>query len=531
MPQHDNGTAEISVTRPSGAATALAEPTRPVLRIRNLSKTFPGVRALNGIDLDVRPGTVHALLGQNGCGKSTIIKVLAGFHRPDPGSEAWLAEEPFDLASPSAEVLYKLRFVHQDLGIINELDAIDNFSLSLGYTRTRLRRVDQDREQQRAESLMAPFGMNFDLTRPLAEASAVERTVVAIARALAGLERGEGMLVLDEPTAALPSTEVKALFDVIKDVRSSGTAVLYVSHRLDEIFQIADYVTVMRGGDVVHECAVSDITPRELASLIAGQETGLDRQYITEPRPTNANAVFQVRGLRGPTLFGVDLDVDRGEVLGIAGLLGSGRDELPYAIAGALPAKRVEATWTVDGRTFDSLDVADALDYGISLIPGNRVREGVVKEFTVLENMSMAMLPRLGGRGSLDHGRERAEALEWMRKFSVREELIDQPIAVLSGGNQQKVILARWLWSRPKVLVMSEPTIGVDIGARQAVYEVLRQQAQDGLAVVVCSSDAEDLVAVCNRVLVLRAGQVVQILESDSISTGAIVSAMEGADG
>lgn len=531
MTQHDNGMAEVSGKGAEGGAATLAEPKRPVLRVKNLSKTFPGVRALNGIDLDVRPGEVHALLGQNGCGKSTIIKVLAGFHRPDPGSEAWLADEPFDLAAPSAEVLHKLRFVHQDLGIINELDTIDNFSLSLGYTRTRFGRIDQDKEQQRAESLLERFGMDLDLTRPLAEASAVERTVVAIARALAGLERGEGVLVLDEPTSALPSTEVRALFDVIHDVRASGTAVLYVSHRLDEIFEIADYVTVMRGGDIVHECVVSDITPRQLASLIAGQETGLDRQYITESSPANANAVFQVRGLRGPTLFGVDLDVDRGEVLGIAGLLGSGRDELPYAIAGALPAKSVEATWTVDGRKFDSLDITEALDYGIALIPGDRAREGVVKEFTVLENLSMAMLPRLGGRGGFDHGRERAEAMVWMRKFNVREDLVDQPIALLSGGNQQKVILARWLWSRPKVLVMSEPTAGVDIGARQALYEVLGQQAEEGLAVVVCSSDAEDLVAVCNRVLVLRAGRVVQVLEGESISTGAIVSAMEGADG
>jgi ribose transport system ATP-binding protein len=329
----------------------------------------------------------------------------------------------------------------------------------------------------------------------------------------------------------LPSKEVKVLFDVIRDVRNSGTAVLYVSHRLDEIFEIADFVTVMRGGLIVHECPVAEITPRDLASLIAGQDTGLDRKFLAQARETSEDAVLEVRGLRSPTLHGIDLHVDRGEILGIAGLLGSGRDELPYVISGALlPGIPHSASWTIDGRTVTELDVPHALELGIALIPGDRAREGAIKEFTVLENLSAAMLPGLATSRGLDQKRERAEALEWMRKFDIAEHQIDQPIAVLSGGNQQKVILARWLWSGPKVLVMSEPTAGVDIGARQALYEVLRQQAGEGLAVIVCSSDAEDLVATCSRVLVLREGRVVTELQGGEISTGAIVSAMEGAD-
>lgn len=530
LSNHTNGTTSATASQLRDAGGGVAVAGEPVIRIRGLCKTFPGVRALSDVQLEVRPGTVHALLGQNGCGKSTIIKVLAGFHRPDPGAEAWLNGEPFELGSTSAEIAQALRFVHQDLGIINELDAVDNFSLSLGYSRTRFGRVDQRRELERAQTLIERFGLDIDLTRPLAEASAVQRTIVAIARALAGWERGEGVLVLDEPTASLPSEEVRRLFDVINDVKASGTAVLYVSHRLDEIFEIADYVTVLRGGVVVDERAVAEVSPRELASLIAGQDTGLERQFLHEARAPSSEALFQVRGLRTSTLHGIDLDVGRGEVLGVAGLLGSGREDLPYAITGARAPSEVSAKWMIDGRALEKLDIDKALELGIALVPGDRARESVLREFTVLENLSMAMLPRLRGRGGLNRRRERREALAWMRKLAVAEENIDRPIATLSGGNQQKVVLARWLWSEPKVLAMSEPTAGVDIGARQALYESLRQQADGGLAVIVCSSDIADLVAVCTRVLVLREGHVVQALKGDQISTGAIVSAMEGAD-
>jgi ABC-type sugar transport system ATPase subunit len=525
-----NGQSATAVLTPERVGST--PPGESVLRIRGLAKTFPGVQALKGVDLDVKPGTVHALLGQNGCGKSTLIKVLAGFHKPDPGAEAWLAGEPFTLGETSAEINHPLRFVHQDLGIINQLDVIDNFSLSLGYLRTRFGRVDQDAETQRARRLLKRFGLDgLDLSLPMGEATAVERTVVAIARALAGIEPGEGLLVLDEPTAALPSTEVTALFDVIRDVRKSGTAVLYVSHRLDEIFEIADSVTVMQNGRVLHESAVADITPRKLASLIAGQDTGLDRQFLSTPHKTGDNAIFHVRNVRSRTLQGVELHVDRGEILGIAGLLGSGRDEIPYVITGSARSELgASAEWTIDGSAVKALNVNRALDLGIALIPGDRGREAAIREFTVLENMSMAMLPRLGSSRGLQRKRERAEAINWMRKFDILDSHIDRPIATLSGGNQQKVILARWLWSNPKVLVMSEPTAGVDIGARQALYEVLREQAGEGLGVIVCSSDAEDLVATCSRVLVLRDGVFVAELEGEEISTGAIVSATEGAD-
>lgn len=528
LPGENNGTSNAGAPAP-GAAAAAGDV--PAISVRGLSKTFPGVRALNDVSLDVLPGTVHALLGQNGCGKSTLIKVLAGYHRPDPGAEAWLKGEPFELGSAAADVAHSLRFVHQDLGIINELDGVDNFSLSLGYTRTRFGRVSQRRELERARALVERFGLDLDLTRPLSEASAVERTIIAIARALAGWDRGEGVLVLDEPTASLPSIEVRRLFDVIEDVKASGTAVLYVSHRLDEIFEIADYVTVLRGGVVVDERAVAEVGPRELASLIAGQETGPDSRFLHDHRARAGEPLLQVRGLTTPTLHGIDIDIDRGEVLGVAGLLGSGREDLPYAIAGARSNSEVSARWTIDGQTVDRLDVDSALEMGIALIPGDRARESVLREFTVLENISMAMLPRLRGRGRLDSRRERREALEWMRRLEVAEEHIDRPISTLSGGNQQKVVLARWLWSEPKVLAMSEPTAGVDIGARQALYESLRRQAERGLAVIVCSSDIADLVAVCSRILVLREGHVVHVLEREEISTGAIVSATEGADG
>ncbi len=502
------------------------------LRIRGLAKTFPGVRALQGIDLDVAGGTVHALLGHNGCGKSTLVKTLAGFHGPDEGCAAWLDGEALELGSAEEADRAGIRFVHQELGLIPELGPADNIGLAVGYERGRFGGIGWRRQARRTEELLARFNIDLDPSRPLSEASPVARTAVAIVRAVAGWDHGagRGLLVLDEPTAALPGKEVEQLFRLIRDVRDSGTAVLLISHRLDEVMSIADHATVMRSGRVIWDGSTGDMSVKAFAALIAGSEVK-ELEAAREAPPAgafdDAPVALEVEGLTATYLQGIDLAVRRGEVLGVAGLLGSGREELPYVLAGATTAG-VSGTFRIAGQELSQMDVRTARALGVVLVPADRSRESVIGEFTVKENVSIASLPELTRGRTLAPGKERSFVRRWLTATSADPDVADRGITTLSGGNQQKAVLARWLSTGPAVLTVSEPTAGIDIGARTAIYEELRARADQGLAVVMSSSDAEDLIAVCDRVLVLRDGHVTAELTAAALTKSAIVDAMEG---
>ena len=508
------------------SADDLGDGGSPALRIEHLSKTFPGTRALADVSLDAYRGEVLALLGHNGSGKSTLIKVLAGFHRPDPGAEGWLDDEPLRLGDPDDAKRHGFRFVHQDLGLIRELNAVDNVALTIGYVRARSGRVQQGEQVTRTQALLRQFGVELDVLRPLGDASPVERTSVAIARAMWDWDQGPRVLVLDEPTAALPSREVSLLFDVIRQVRAAGHAVIYVSHRMEEIFDIADRVIVLRSGQVVGGGMTSEQTPPKLASLIAGHALAevAAPQSVTSQHEDYA---LRVRGLRARYLDGIDLEIRRGEIAGVAGLLGSGRDELPYAIAGAV-ASTSDGLWILDGHEVEPPTTATAPELGIAFVPGERDREGLIPEFTVAENLTLGALPNLLERGGfLSHRRERSQAREWLREIGVGEETADRPVTSLSGGNKQRVLLARCLYTNPSLLVLAEPTAGVDIGAREALYDLLRERARAGLSILLCSSDTQDLVEACNRVLVLQNGQIAEELVGPEINAERIVYVME----
>jgi ribose transport system ATP-binding protein len=512
--------ASVGTTHASAGIAA-----EPVLRIDGLSKTFAGTRALSDASLDIRPGEVHALVGQNGSGKSTLIKALAGYHLPDPGAAAELSGAPFALGH---DVPAALRFVHQDLGLVLELNAMDNLALRGRFARGRAGRVlwrEQERETRR---ILARFGVELDIHRPLAEATPVERTVVAIAAALQGWHGGEGVLVLDEPTAVLPHDEVERLFAMVREVQRAGTSVLYVSHRLDEIFDLADRVTVLRAGRVVTTEAVADVDPRRLASLMVGEDVDPDYRAPVAVRP-DAPVVLELRDVHGHWLRGVDLDVHRGEILGIAGLAGAGVLELPYVIAGC--AKHETAGRMRMAHRSDAWhDVADAERLGIPLVPADRAREAVIAEFGVGENLTLSVLGRLGRRGRLGLREERELVARWTERLGVVTAGQDALISTLSGGNQQKVVVARCLVRDPELLVLCEPTAGVDIGTRIAIYDLIAQLSRDGLTVVVASSDAGDLLAMCTRVVVLRHGMVAAELGGDGLTQHALVRAIEGED-
>jgi ABC-type sugar transport system ATPase subunit len=497
--------------------------TQTTLRISGLSKTFPGTRALIDASLDIRPGEVHALIGQNGSGKSTLIKTLAGYHRADPGAFAELGGEPFAIGH---DVPDGLRFVHQDLGLVHELNAMDNLALRGGFISGAGGRIRWREQEQETYRLLDRFNVELDIHRPLAEATPVQRTVVAIVAALQGWQGGEGVLVLDEPTALLPREEVERLFAMVREVARAGTSVLYVSHRLDELFEIADRVTVLRAGRVVTTLPMAEVDGRGLASLMVGEDVDPDYRAPVAARP-DAPVVLSLRDVRGHRLRGVDLDVHRGEILGIAGLAGTGMQELPYVIAGC-PRFETGGRIKLPQRSDVWLDVADADTLGIPIVPADRAREGVVAEFAVRENLTLSILGRLGARGKLGLREERAVVEHWMQELGIVTAGSDALISTLSGGNQQKVVVARCLVREPDLLVLSEPTAGVDIGTRVAIYDLIARLARGGLTVVVSSSDLGDLLAMCTRVVVLRDGRVATELGADGLTEHALVRAMEG---
>jgi ABC-type sugar transport system ATPase subunit len=495
----------------------------PTLRIAGLSKTFPGTRALIDASLEIRAGEVHALIGQNGSGKSTLIKTLAGYHRADPGAVAELDGEPFQIGH---DVPDQLRFVHQDLGLVQELNAMDNLALRGGFISGAGGRIRWREQEQETYRLLDRFAVELDIHRPLAEATPVQRTVVAIIAALQGWTGGHGVLVLDEPTALLPHEEVERLFAMVREVRRAGTSVLYVSHRLDELFEIADRVTVLRAGRIVTTMPMSDVDGRGLASLMVGENVDPDYRAPVAARP-DAPVVLELRDVHGQRLRGVDLEVHRGEILGIAGLAGTGMQELPYVIAGCsqFPAT---GQMRLAQRSDEWLDVADAASLGIPIVPADRAREAIVAEFAVGENVSLSILDRLGRRGKLGLREEQALVDRWTRELGIVTAGPDALISTLSGGNQQKVVVARCLAREPELLVLSEPTAGVDIGTRVALYDLIAGLSRSGLTVVVSSSDLGDLLAMCTRVVVLRNGRVAAELGSDGLTEHALVRAMEG---
>ncbi|MGZ5157990.1 MAG: ATP-binding cassette domain-containing protein, partial [Caldimonas sp.] len=395
-----------------------------------------------------------------------------------------------------------------------------------GFARGAGGRVRWREQEQLTHRVLERFDVELDIHKPLAQATPVQRTVVAIAAALQDWHGGTGVLVLDEPTAVLPHEEVERLFAMVREVQRAGTSVLYVSHRLDEIFEIADRVTVLRGGRVVTTLPVDETDARGLAGLMVGADVDPDYRAPVATRPA-APVVLEARDVAGMRLRGVDLDVHEGEILGIAGLAGSGMQELAYALAGKAPSA-VTGRIRLPARAPEWLEIADAGRLDIPLVPADRGREGVIAEFSVAENMSLSVLGRLGSRGKLSHGAEGTLVERWTRRLEVKASGPAALISTLSGGNQQKVVLGRCLAREPELLVLSEPTAGVDIGTRVAIYDLIAGLAGDGLTVVVSSSDVGDLLAMCTRIVVLRNGHVAAELGAEGLTEHALVRAMEG---
>ena len=490
-----------------------------LLKIRRLSKTFPGLKALDDVSLTVGRGEILALVGQNGSGKSTLVKILAGVHHADPGSEVDLAEVEGSQVG--------LHFIHQDLGLVGTLSTIENLDLDQRLGRRALMPAPLRAEQERAEGLIADFGGHFDVRAPIDTLPAAARSIVAIARALDGWDHPNNVLVLDEPTASLHGDEVGKLFVAVRRAAERGAGVIFISHRLDEVVELADRVACLRDGRLIADVARGGYDHDDLVRLIAGEilatDTGIANRDTGEP-------VMSARGIQGPTIGSLDLDLHAGEILGISGVLGSGREEVAQILFGAAVGN--VSTLEVGGVGIGRLDPRRAIAIGVAYLPGDRHRQGAVMRMSARENMTLPRLrPLRRFLGRLDQRQEKREVMRWIEQIAVRPDDPERALELFSGGNQQKVLLAKWLRNEPKVLLLDEPTQGVDVGAKAGIYALIANAAAAGAGVLVCSSDAKELALICDRVLVMRDGKVVAEMRRSELSEASLVSAGLGRAG
>ena len=483
-------------------------PVTSVLRVSNLSKAYNGVLALDGVDLDIRPGEVHALLGGNGSGKSTLIKVLAGVVDAEPGAVMHLGEEEVSLSGWTSDKAYAagLRFVHQQPAVFSDLSIAENIAFGTTFPKGRTGKIDWKALNRRTADLLELFGVDAAPTTPLGTLRAADRTRVAIIRAVQDREDAtSGVLVLDEPTAALPASEVEHLVESLRRYAASGQTILYISHRLDEVLSVADRVTVLRDGKKVATVEAEGLTEGDLVELIVGRP--LDRMF---PEPTDApdnDVVLSVRNLAGGPLKDVSFDLHRGEVLGVAGLLGAGAAALLRMLFGAHPV--TSGTITLDGRDVRFAAPSDAMDARMAYVPEERQADALFQGQSVRHNMTAGDARSYFSGLLFKHDREKADSASAVRDFLIRVASDKQPVETLSGGNAQKVVLARWLRRKPSVLLLDEPTQGVDIAARSEIYTLVREATRRGTSVLLVASDPEELVHACDRVLVLRDGRIV----------------------
>jgi ribose transport system ATP-binding protein len=477
------------------------------VEIRNLSKTFPGTRALSCVDLDIRPGEIHALIGGNGSGKSTLIKILCGIYQGDPGGTIRIEnfETSADESTPASARLSGVRVVHQDLGVFLDMSVAENLALGSQYERTWLQGIDWRALRMRAESLIRRFEINAEPQTELRSLGPAVRTQVAIARALQEqTESSGGLLILDEPTASLPAHEVEMLLNQLKRYASQRQAILYVSHRLDEILAIADRVSALRDGKLVGTYDASEINEAFLIELIIGKQVA--RTANSTLRSTHTETIFEARDLIGGPLKGVSFAVQKGEILGIAGLLGSGRTELLRTIFGDLESERGEME--LGQAPHQPRTPSDAIKAGVAYVPENRVQDAVFIDQSIANNIAMPALSSYFKNGRVAQDQINRDATEDIDQFLVKANDANALLSTLSGGNQQKVVMARWLRLKPKLLLLDEPTQGVDVGARAEIYKLVRAATRTGAGAIVVASDFEELTSVCDRIIVLREGRV-----------------------
>lgn len=492
----------------------------PLLRLEGISKRYGGAIALKEANIAVRPGAIHAVLGENGAGKSTLIKIMAGVVAPDEG-RMLLDGNEVSFASPAAANAAGIVCVFQELSLIPDLSVADNIVISNPPLRFGM--IDRSKQRQIAEEALARAGAaDIHPASLVKDLPLSRRQMVEIAKALARKPR---LMILDEATSALTQSDVEKVFGVLKQLRAEGMALIYISHRMHEIAKLADDCTVFRNGRSIESYPAGTKTDQQVVELMIG------REYINvfPPKPLQPRADAPVLSCRdlswGDRLSGINFDVRPGEIIGFGGLDGQGQRELLLALFGVLRDLRGEVA--VDGKPIrlKSPGAAKSRDIAMALIPEDRKTEGLMLPMTVRENLSIAALDRVSRNGLIDRAAELREIDELLKLLAIKAATIDMPVASLSGGNQQKVVIAKWLMNRPRIILLNDPTRGIDVGTKQEIYALLRKLADAGAAIIFYSTDYDELVGCCDRVLVMYDGSIIRILEGDEINERELVSA------
>lgn len=517
----------------TATAVAAAPGIVPALSFRNLSKSFGGSRALDGVSLTILPGEVHGLLGQNGSGKSTLIKILAGFHAPDPGAELNLQGAPVSLPMPPGEARRRgIAFVHQHLGLVPSLTVLENLRVG-NFATKRNWAINWRREAAHARQVFSHFGLDIDPDARVGDLAPVQKALLAIVRAFEDLKDAQtntpGILILDEPTPFLPKTGVQQLFTLVRKIVTQGSSVIFVSHDVDEIMEITDRATVLRDGALAGTLTTRDSSSEQFVELIVGRRVQMFQTSRVDfsSRPVRA----EVSELCGGQVETASFRVHEGEILGLTGLIGSGFDDVSYLLFGADTPRAGNIRIADRSFALNRMLPSVALQLGMALIPGDRLVSAAVGNLSIADNMSLPVLDEFRRWGTLDWPGIRSRMRELGRIHDVRPNNPELNLGALSGGNQQKVVLAKWLQTGPRLLLLDEPTQGVDVGARQQLFAALKQAALKGTSVICASTDYEQLSQICDRVLIFARGRITHELAGEEITKDNIAEiCLRGAD-
>jgi simple sugar transport system ATP-binding protein len=493
-----------------------------LLEVRGARKVFPGVVALDGVDFTLRAGEIHALLGENGAGKSTLINLLTGAS-PRDGGTIEVDDVRIDPRSPAEARAAGIGAVYQEASLLANLSVAEN--LYLGRQPTRLGLVQRGRMLRDARTLLAPYGVDIDVAEPLGSYSTAVQQIVAIARAV---DLSAKVLILDEPTASLDAAETAMLFGVMRDLKARGLGVIFVTHFLDQVFAVSDRLTVLRNGKLVGERETADLSKLDLVALMLGKALASDSHLARKAGGRTTGApVVEFRGLgRRRFVEPFDLTLHAGEVVGAAGLLGSGRTETALLLFGAARADQGEVI--IDGRPVRLRNPRDAIRLGFGLCPEERKADGVVGALSIRENIALALQARRGWLRRLPRAAQAALADRYIQLLDIRTPDAEKPIEQLSGGNQQKAVLARWLATEPRLLILDEPTRGIDVGAHAEIVRLIEDLSERGMALYVVSSEIEEVAAYADRVMVMRDRRSTGVLAGEAVTPDAIVSAIAG---
>ena len=494
----------------------------PLLEMQEINKHFPGVHALKDAHFDVRPGEVHALIGENGAGKSTLIKIVSGVYQPDTGN-IQLEKQSVHFADPREAQYAGIATIYQELGLYPELSVAENIFMGHAPMKKRLgfETINWEQMETEAEALLAELNIqNLDVQAKVGTLNVGNRQRVEIAKALSLNAR---ILIMDEPTAALTESDVEQLFSIVRLLRERGVSIIYISHRLNEVFELADRVTVLRDGEYIGTHEVKDTSESELISMMVGRT--IDNLFPKQDADIG-DVVLEVRNLNRPPLTrDISFSVRAGEIVGLAGLVGSGRSETAQVIFGVLPAESGEIL--LGGEPVKISRPSEAVEYGIGYVPEDRGHQGLIREMTIRENTSMPVLKTVSKNTFINRGKERQLANRSIQQLSIRATGPDQITNKLSGGNQQKVVVSKWLASNPKLLIMDEPTRGIDVGAKAEIHRLMsRLAAEEGLAILMISSELPEILAMSDRILVMREGRLVGEFTREQATQEVIAHAM-----